>query len=212
MSDTSFLTPIPFVLCYVANMSEPDYQDERKDLPFSTHTCMLTIQCNAAVWGLYYSARASYGPLVASLNPAFDPSPASSPLDASFWHSLTEVFATNDTAFGLYRNRTVRDAPPPIGGRNCSETCRNVTICDMRAMRAEDSCVSSVSSFFEISPFVFLFSFHHCTCGCCCAMRCTKAVNSHSIFLVPTELKGHRFPKQARSKPGEVQFPGARDP
>lgn len=189
-------------------MSEPDYQDERKDSPSSTLTCMLTSQCNAAVWGLYYSARESYGPLVASLNPSFDPSSASSPLDASFWHSLTEVFATNDTAFSLYRNRTVRDAPPPIGGRNCSETCRNVTICDMRAMRAEDSCVSYVFTSSTNLPFVIPFLPSTSLLAAVVVLYGTLNLLTHTLlFQFRQSLKDIDFPNKPDPNPGKFSFP-----
>ena len=119
--------------------------------PFNQPHLLIT---SLAKWQLYYSARSSYGPLVDALasdshytsgpldleSSRHSPS-LQTPLDAAFWHNLSEVFLTNDTAFSLYANRTTRDAPPPIGGRSCNEACRNVTICDMRAMRGEDNCV-----------------------------------------------------------------------
>ncbi|THH05886.1 hypothetical protein EW145_g4471 [Phellinidium pouzarii] len=97
-------------------------------------------------WQLYYSARDTYGPLVA---PALSSASSSSsdqgslspttPLDAVFWHSLTEVFAADNDTFTQYFARMSRDAPPPIG-RKCGDKCRNITICDIRGMRAENSC------------------------------------------------------------------------
>ncbi|KAH8113916.1 sphingomyelin phosphodiesterase [Phellopilus nigrolimitatus] len=110
---------------YIANMSEPSYQVEPK-------------------WEFYYSARASYGPLVASVTPGPYANQSglspSTPLDAAFWHRLTEVFAANDTTFKYYIDHMTRSAPIPHGRRECGEKCRNTTICDIRAMRAENSC------------------------------------------------------------------------
>jgi len=95
---------------YIANMSEPDYHEK-------------------PTWSLLYSARESYGPLVGKLTP-------SDPLNATFWHKLTDVFVANDTAFELYINRTTRMSHTgPCTGR-----CKDRVICDIRKMRSEDSC------------------------------------------------------------------------
>ncbi|KAI5120091.1 hypothetical protein M0805_001247 [Coniferiporia weirii] len=117
------------VKVYIANMSETSYHTEPK-------------------WGLYYSARAAYGPLVASAAASSSPLPdqirdglsPSTPLDASFWHTLTEVFAADNVTFAQYIERMTRSVGPPIGGRMCGDKCRNTTLCDIRAMRAENSC------------------------------------------------------------------------
>ncbi|THH12668.1 hypothetical protein EW146_g7480 [Bondarzewia mesenterica] len=82
-----------------------------------------------AIWELYYSARASYGPLVGPLSPT-------DPLDASFWHALTEVFESNDDAFQLYNARKSRG----LSVNPCTSDCKTVTICDMRAARSQDNC------------------------------------------------------------------------
>ncbi|KAK2461265.1 hypothetical protein APHAL10511_006792 [Amanita phalloides] len=81
-------------------------------------------------WHLYYSARDTYGPLVGlskeeSLNPVF-------------WHKVTDAFETNDTAFQLYHSFTTRgfEVTP------CNLTCKSNVICDLRTMRAQDSCRS----------------------------------------------------------------------
>ncbi|KAI0342171.1 sphingomyelin phosphodiesterase [Trametopsis cervina] len=81
-------------------------------------------------WELYYSARESYGPLV---QPALGPA---EPLNASFWHRLTDVFDANETAFQLWNTRISRGgAVTP-----CTGDCVRVTICDMRAARSENNC------------------------------------------------------------------------
>lgn len=89
-----------------------------------------------ATWELYYSARDSYGPLVS----AFTDTPLSptDPLNASFWHTLTEVFEANATAFQEWNTRLSR------GGNvvACTGDCMTTSICDMRAARSENDCVS----------------------------------------------------------------------
>ncbi|EKM50588.1 uncharacterized protein PHACADRAFT_263949 [Phanerochaete carnosa HHB-10118-sp] len=97
---------------YITNISAPNFQSTPPQ------------------WDLYYSARATYGPLVTP------PLPASAPLDAAFWHNLTEVFAANDTAFQIFNTFISR------GGdvQACDDSCKATTICDMRALRAENNC------------------------------------------------------------------------
>ncbi|GJF00288.1 sphingomyelin phosphodiesterase [Phanerochaete sordida] len=97
---------------YITNITAPDFQT------------------SAPQWELFYSARETYGPLVTP------PLPASAPLDAAFWHNLTEVFAANDTAFQMFNTFLSRggDVQP------CDDDCKTVTICDMRALRAENNC------------------------------------------------------------------------
>ncbi|KAJ7198285.1 sphingomyelin phosphodiesterase [Mycena pura] len=78
-------------------------------------------------WSLLYSARETYGPLVGLA--------CDEPLSPAFWHNLTEVFATNDTAFQLFNTFISRDgAVSP-----CADpACVNTTICDLRALRSEN--------------------------------------------------------------------------
>ena len=123
----------------IANMAEATYHQERKSRFLSFDTKVLKIV--VAKWELYYSARAAYGPAVASFVSSKDSDvfPSSSPLDSAFWHNLTEVFEIDNNTFDHYIDRMARSA----WSRHCNERCRNNTICDMRAMRAENSCVSS---------------------------------------------------------------------
>lgn len=79
------------------------------------------------------SARESYGPLVGTLAPT-------DALNASFWHRLTEVFEADDDVFQLYNTRLRRGS----GVGACDADCKAAVICDLRAMRAEDNCVSFV--------------------------------------------------------------------
>lgn len=78
------------------------------------------------------SARDSYGPLVGSLKPT-------DALNASFWHKLTEVFEADDDAFQLWNTRLSRGGAVTA----CDDDCKTTSICDMRALRAENNCVST---------------------------------------------------------------------
>ncbi|KAJ3772053.1 sphingomyelin phosphodiesterase [Lentinula raphanica] len=81
-------------------------------------------------WSVYYDARETYGPLVGL--------PATSELTPAFWHNLTEVFMTNDTAFQLFNTFLSRggDVSPCTDVNNC----KNTTICDQRAFRSQNNC------------------------------------------------------------------------
>lgn len=92
-----------------------------------------------ATWNLYYSARDTYGPLVGLAK--------GEPLDAVFWHKVTEAFEANDTAFQQYQAFTTRG----VGVKHCNSTCKASVICDLRTMRSEDSCVSFSLVFCEYS-------------------------------------------------------------
>ncbi|KAJ6450148.1 sphingomyelin phosphodiesterase [Mycena sanguinolenta] len=86
-------------------------------------------------WGLYYSARETYGPLV-GLAP-------DEPLSPAFWHNLTEVFAVNETAFQMFNTFLSRGGAVTA----CDADCQNNTICDMRAFRSQDNCDIPASGF-----------------------------------------------------------------
>ncbi|KAJ7255864.1 sphingomyelin phosphodiesterase [Mycena haematopus] len=94
---------------YYSDMKNPEYQTKPE-------------------WKLYYSAREEYGPLV-------DLAPTA-PLDARFWHGVTEAFEKNETAFQRYNEFMTRGAHV----EPCDAACKKVTICEMRAARAEDNC------------------------------------------------------------------------
>ncbi|KAF7316260.1 Sphingomyelin phosphodiesterase [Mycena indigotica] len=96
---------------YIADMANPNYQVEPE-------------------WGLYYSAREEYGQLLNALD-------SSTPLDAKFWHAVTEAFEKNDTAFQRYNEFKTRGAHI----QPCNDTvCKKTAICGMRGARAEDNC------------------------------------------------------------------------
>ncbi|BGP27692.1 hypothetical protein JCM10295v2_006667 [Rhodotorula toruloides] len=102
---------VDFVPHY-ANKSEPSFQVD-------------------PVWKPYYSARQSYG---SYLDPPF---PLDAPLNATFWHRVTEVFERNETVFQLFNTRLSR------GGKieDCSgPICKNNTICMLRSMQSESNC------------------------------------------------------------------------
>src|SRR5258708_5446249 len=88
--------------------------------------------CNSiATWKLEYSARDSYGA-------AIDGWPSSQSLSPAFWHKVTEVFTSNDTLFQQFvsfRTRGVAVVP-------CTADCKTKMICGLRALRAENGCVS----------------------------------------------------------------------
>ncbi|KIK55592.1 hypothetical protein GYMLUDRAFT_47807 [Collybiopsis luxurians FD-317 M1] len=81
-------------------------------------------------WSLYYDAREVYGSLVGL--------PATSELTPAFWHNLTEVFAANETAFQLYNTFLSRGGN--VAPCNDTDNCRSNTICDLRALRAQNNC------------------------------------------------------------------------
>ncbi|KAF8888536.1 hypothetical protein BD779DRAFT_1470172 [Infundibulicybe gibba] len=93
----------------------------RRLLAYSPHS-------RIAKWGLYYSARETWGPLVGLK--------ADSALTPAFWHNLTDVFVANDTAFQLFNTHISRGGAVTA----CDADCKNSTICDMRAFRSQNNC------------------------------------------------------------------------
>ena len=105
-------------------------------MSWSSHRFLI----DTATWKLLYSARDTYMPLVLpSLSANTEVDADSMPLDAKFWHHLTEVFERNNTAFELYRNLGGRLRDPPY--KPCKGKCKDQTICAIRSMRAENNCV-----------------------------------------------------------------------
>jgi sphingomyelin phosphodiesterase len=70
-------------------------------------------------------------------------------LSPAFWHNLTEIFATNETAFQMFNTFLSRGGA--VGA--CDSDCKNTTICDMRAFRSENNCVSLFIHFREFLTF-----------------------------------------------------------
>ncbi|KAJ7041817.1 sphingomyelin phosphodiesterase [Mycena alexandri] len=106
---------------------DPDTFEVMDSSVFFTNASDAHFQVNPQ-WSLYYSARETYGPLV-GLSPR-------EPLSPAFWHNLTEVFQTNDTEFQTYNARISRGGAVSA----CDATCKNTTICDLRAFRSENNC------------------------------------------------------------------------
>ncbi|CAA7268233.1 unnamed protein product [Cyclocybe aegerita] len=81
------------------------------------------------VWKQEYSARATYGPAIGGW-------PSDKPLNPAFWHKVTEAFEKHDTLFQKFH--TLKTP----GGKitPCEGDCKKETICNMRAMRAENGC------------------------------------------------------------------------
>ncbi|GAA5892663.1 hypothetical protein JCM8208_005880 [Rhodotorula glutinis] len=111
---------------------DPDTYEIMDFAPFVANRSSPTYQAGPE-WTRYYSARESYG---AFLDP---PHPAHEPLDARFWHRLTEAFEVNETAFQLYLTRTLRGHP--TSATKCdTPSCKAAKICALRSMRSEDNC------------------------------------------------------------------------
>ncbi|KAJ3759690.1 sphingomyelin phosphodiesterase [Lentinula raphanica] len=89
-------------------------------------------------WSVYYDARETYGPLVGL--------PATSELTPAFWHNLTEVFMTNDTAFQLFNTFLSRGGA--VSPCTDVDNCKNTTICDQRAFRSQNNCVCIFTSLY----------------------------------------------------------------
>ncbi|KAK7026880.1 hypothetical protein VNI00_015422 [Paramarasmius palmivorus] len=106
---------------YSADLNDPNYQ-------------------NSPNWSLLYSARSGYGPLLST------PLASTDSLNPSFWHQVTEGFERDDAAFREYDKRKKR-----VGQGECTDgsggdskayaSCKNSTICALRAARSQDNCV-----------------------------------------------------------------------
>ncbi|KAI0034863.1 sphingomyelin phosphodiesterase [Vararia minispora EC-137] len=96
---------------FIANMSDPNFQTN-------------------PTWELFYSARETYGSLLAT------PPSATESLNATFWHQVTDVFELDTNAFQAYFARRTRDFD--VG--SCDASCQTTTICDLRAMRSQNNC------------------------------------------------------------------------
>ncbi|GAA6057978.1 hypothetical protein JCM3770_004596 [Rhodotorula araucariae] len=109
---------------------DPDTYEVMDFVPHYTNRSEEQYQVDP-VWRPYYSARQSYN---SYLDPPF---PDDAPLNATFWHRVTEVFERNETVFQLFNERLSR------GGKieDCSgPVCKNNTICMLRSMRSESNC------------------------------------------------------------------------
>ncbi|KAI0225868.1 hypothetical protein L0F63_006549 [Massospora cicadina] len=85
-------------------------------------------------WEPLYTAKQTYGRGLA--DPNF-------PINATFWHKVTEAFITDINLFNTFYNlRTKMGLPQP----SCNDDCRKAFICTLKAGRSRDSCA-------EIDPF-----------------------------------------------------------
>ncbi|KAH8898539.1 sphingomyelin phosphodiesterase [Thozetella sp. PMI_491] len=101
-------------ITYMADMTDPSFQT------------------TGPVWKQYYSAKEAYGPLVTP--PLTDPA---AELTAEFWHNVTVVLASNQTAFDEYYARKSRGWN--VG--SCTGSCVTQEVCGLQAARAQDNCV-----------------------------------------------------------------------
>jgi sphingomyelin phosphodiesterase len=108
--------PVTFAILdysvYYANISSPTYQ-------------------SGPTWELLYSVKETYGPLVSP--PVTDPSAELTP---AFWHSLTDLFESDDSVFQAYYARKSRD----YSLATCTGSCKTSEICQLRAMQAQYNC------------------------------------------------------------------------
>ncbi|CAK7226792.1 hypothetical protein SEUCBS140593_006361 [Sporothrix eucalyptigena] len=101
------------VVTYAADMSSPTYDT------------------NGPVWTKYYSAKEAYGPLV-----GVDPSDTAAELTPAFWHNLTEVLLTNQTAFDEYYARKSRG----YDVSSCTGDCVTSEVCLLQSAEAQYNC------------------------------------------------------------------------
>ncbi|KAL1967104.1 hypothetical protein VTN77DRAFT_3628 [Rasamsonia byssochlamydoides] len=99
---------------------------------YITNMSTSTYQTYGPVWEKYYSVKEVYGPLVTP--PLTDPLAELTP---AFWHNLTEVLATNTTAFDEYYARKSRG----YNVASCTGTCQTDEICQLRAAQSQYNCV-----------------------------------------------------------------------
>ena len=85
-------------------------------------------------WKLLHSAREDYGTLV---DPPLE---ATAPLVPAFWHRLSEVFETSETAFRRYVFNKYRGTGFAAYRACRTERCRRYAICKMRRSRSEEPC------------------------------------------------------------------------
>lgn len=105
-------------------------------LDFTTYIADFSLTSStqsAPTWTPYYSAKASYGPLV---TPPL--TSATAELTPAFWHNLTTVFANNSTAFNQYIARKTRG----YNVETCTGDCATEEICQLRAAESQYNCAT----------------------------------------------------------------------
>lgn len=90
-------------------------------------------QTTGPIWKEYYSAKATYGPLV-------DPpvTAASAELTPAFWHDVTAVLESDAAVFDAYYARKSRGYDVAA----CTGTCVTNEICQLRAAESQYNCVT----------------------------------------------------------------------
>ena len=79
-------------------------------------------------WEKLYSVKEAYGSLVTP--PVTDPSAELTP---AFWHSLTELFESNDEVYQTWYARRGRD----YSAATCTGTCKTASLCKLRASQSQ---------------------------------------------------------------------------
>ncbi|KAH8896938.1 calcineurin-like phosphoesterase [Thozetella sp. PMI_491] len=97
---------------YYANISSPTYQ-------------------NNPTWEKLYSVKETYGAAVGVTDPTAELTPA-------FWHTVTELFESDDGIFQEYIGRKTRD----FSTSTCTGTCKTAEICSLRAAQAQYNCAT----------------------------------------------------------------------
>ncbi|GAA5807073.1 hypothetical protein MFLAVUS_000423 [Mucor flavus] len=82
-------------------------------------------------WHVEYSAREAFNSTLAPL-----PSPTSA-LSAAWWHNVTIDMETNQETFNKYHLFTTKSSPLT---KECDDSCRKSTICNIRAGKSEQRC------------------------------------------------------------------------
>ena len=99
-----------------------------------------------ASWNLEYSARHVYGAAIGGW-------PANQSLTPAFWHRVTEAFVSNDLLFQQFVSFMTRG----FNVSSCTDRCKTDKICGLRALRAENGCVSFTTQPAQSVIGVFIF-------------------------------------------------------
>lgn len=111
-------------------MSDASFQTARKFIVIEIPKEFAQATFQLAVWKLEYSARELYGTAIGGWS-------STQSLTAAFWHKVTEAFSVNDTLFQQFISLKTRGFDVTA----CTGDCKTKIICNLRALRAENSCV-----------------------------------------------------------------------
>ncbi|KAF8954742.1 hypothetical protein BDZ97DRAFT_1927771 [Flammula alnicola] len=107
---------------------DPDTYEIMDSRTFISDMSDSTFQ-TSPTWKMEYSARDTYGPAIGGW-------PATQSLGPAFWHKVTEAFVSNDVLFQQFISFKTRG----VGVTPCTGSCKTTTICNLRALRAENNC------------------------------------------------------------------------